>query len=219
MVDPWLPLRDPPVALFSRGRNSELPGPDRAPENSRVPVFEFFIEVGVLIRNFGVANGVDFALRELTGRNDSPVATLQARILLRRQQHGPFATVLCNRHRLCEGNVLTHTNIAVKLRSGDGDGVIGTHKALREFSMRGLYAEYILSANPRPRRGGLQNRRLLCGECDQLRLSVPGLCLGEPGKGSVLLHPGNLELKRRAGAPKTDRPPIENASFQGILRG
>src|ERR1700682_2860394 len=31
----------------------------------------------------------------------------------------------------------------------------------------------------------------------------------------VLLHLGNLELKRRAGAPRTDRPPTANASFQG----
>jgi hypothetical protein len=34
----------------------------------------------------------------------------------------------------------------------------------------------------------LRCSKVLCQICDQLRLSVPGLCLGVPGKGSVPLH-------------------------------
>ena len=39
-----------------------------------------------------------------------------------------------------------------------------------------------------------------------------------PTLATVLLHPGNLELKGRAGARKSNRRTITNASFQGILR-
>jgi len=105
------------------------------------------VEIRELVRNSGASNGVDLTLRELTGRNDSLIATLQARTLLRRQQYCPFATVLGNRHRLREGNVLIDTDIAVKLRGGDGDSVIERAVCLSvgsdRWSARGLAAIFI----------------------------------------------------------------------------
>jgi hypothetical protein len=35
---------------------------------------------------------------------------------------------------------------------------------------------------------GIRPQTPLCRECDELRLGVPGLCLGEAGVGAVLVH-------------------------------
>ena len=75
-------------------------------KTARYSVFDFFIDISVMVRNAGVANGVDLTLRKLTRRSDSPVAALQARIPLRRQNHSAFATILGVRDWLRECNVV-----------------------------------------------------------------------------------------------------------------
>src|SRR5580658_7839697 len=99
-------LRSPPSAL---GR-PVVPStrPFRAAhgcKTARRSVFDFFIEIRESVRNSSVANSVDLTLRQFTGRNDPAVAALQARILLGRQQHSPFATILCDGDGLRECDV------------------------------------------------------------------------------------------------------------------